>query len=211
MPKALCWLVSALAVVTLACGGGRITIPPLETKPTPTVPASYVSFTDPVGLFSISYPREWKVEFSSLNIPRKDATNIVETILASKRSGSYLGGAVILFATLPSSGRDYSASINIHASSASKEPLDKQMEDELNQIAKFQDRRIHKVAKIPIDGRESIFRDVEEGFPNLRYIEVDVPDSNILWTLYCYIWSPPFKENTLKTCESVLRTFRILQ
>ncbi len=204
-------LLIALMAATMALGcGGRITIPDLEKRPTPTVSPSYVTFTDPVGLFSISHPPDWEVIWEFIGVQQSTPEERLNDVLEAKRIGSILFEQTG-FQVVGSPDGHYTLVQVVASPWEQKHDPEVDFINQLRQLQKSEGDRIHGVSKILVDGREAILADLEEegASTSVRYLKLRVPDGGVLWTLFC--WIHLRKGNNVETCESILRSFRILQ
>ena len=75
-----------IAGIILACVIAIIVIvviatrPPARVEPEPAIPTHFATYTDELGLFSISYPPEWELDLESMGEIRQFSQDIISSI-----------------------------------------------------------------------------------------------------------------------------------
>jgi hypothetical protein len=93
-------IVVALMVGVSGCSQNQISSTPTPTEP--AIPANYVTYTDELGLFSVSYPPDWDIDLSLLADMAQAAKDYVESI----DSNLPIEKVSYLFSLVKSSGKD---------------------------------------------------------------------------------------------------------
>ena len=107
-------IVLVIGVILLsACTVPTAPLPPAEEKPSPetevSIPSYFTTYTDEVGLFSISYPRDWELALSLIEGLEEYVREII-TSIESDAPVEQVG--VIFFVGLPTS-TGYMPNVNI--------------------------------------------------------------------------------------------------
>ena len=188
-----------------ACGGDQET-PTFEPLPTPTTPPDFVVYTDESRVFSISYPRDWVIGLPAL----PGLKNRIE----SQRPGS----EIVFTAVLPSPIR-FSPNIQVRFADMGSEMSLVEYYEFTTQDTKesFSSFLVNSESRVQAGNREAYLSDAEfnasDAFPELtgklRDISLQLIDGRIGWAVIWGGLSPSSEE--LRTCESVVRSFRLLE
>ena len=206
-----------VALVTLAVGcGGRPTSPTPVPLPTPTTPPGFVTFTDELNVFSISYPSAWQLDLSSMSELDAFARNLVESATGGPRAGLRL---IFSAGVDAQEGSIPNVVVNVETLPVGL-TLDEYFEGGQrfmrSTIAAY---RVHKQAKVLLGRTEAIVYDVEfdpssfmvAGSPSKgRAISLVAVDRAIGWTVTCTV-KVPTRDDDLQTCDAVARSFRVLR
>ena len=69
-----------IAACVLAIVVVMATRPPTAIEPEPAIPAHYTTYTDELGLFSISYPPEWELDLESMEEVKQFSQDLIDSI-----------------------------------------------------------------------------------------------------------------------------------
>jgi predicted nucleic acid-binding Zn ribbon protein len=67
-------IIASIVIVVL------VTHPPTSKEPEPLIPAHFTTYTDELGLFSISYPPEWELDLESMEEIEQFSQEIISSI-----------------------------------------------------------------------------------------------------------------------------------
>lgn len=67
-------IIAVIVIVVVA------TRPPATVEPEPAIPAHFTTYTDEIGLFSISYPPEWELDFETIEETEQLIKDIIRSI-----------------------------------------------------------------------------------------------------------------------------------
>jgi len=205
--KRILLLILVIGVLLLgACGA------PLAPVSEPEIPAHYTTYTDEAGLFSISYPPEWKTALSLI----PDAEAAVQDIIASIDSDLPVENASVIFwAGLTIEGR-FLPNVNIVVEPV---PSGISTHDQFVEVSITTAQQIledyHEFSRVKttVDGREATIIDFEVIFPQLgegHCLQMFVLVGNTGWTVTC---TPPSGEFSQweEDFQTIVRSLRILQ
>ncbi len=215
-------LIVAVVITTMACGRDEtpatVQAPPtFEPLPIPTIPADFVAFTDESKRFSISYPSHWELALSLT----EELDEFVAELLESLESDVPLPeGSGVFFAGVPTQeGYDPNIVIVVEAL-----PYDVGVAEYFEAVNKAErefltDYKLHTKAVVLLGDKEGIMTDAEYYYspsldprvtPKWRSFDLNTVDGLIGWGVGCGMTLPASPQD-LETCESVVRSFRLLQ
>ena len=200
-------ILAILPVMACTSSGSKPTFQPI---PTPTTPPGFVKYSDELSSFSIEYPREWQLVTSQMTFIEGQVKDFVE----GKGDYSLDSVASVFFAG--DADRRYTVGINVE-SLQSNMTLDEFAEgaaafaEEL-----FPSFQVHRISKVQVGGKPAVL--VEATFeasdfdPSLSGSVQQTLLTFLLgkaaWTVAC---GYPGDPGSAQTCESVVRTIRILE
>lgn len=188
-----------------ACG---VQAPVSETE----IPAHYTTYTDEVGLFSISYPPDWEPALSQL----PDVEAAVKDVITSIESDLPVENVRFIFlAGLPIEA-GYAPNVNIVVESMPGVLWihDKVVEAEITGIKKmFQDYLEFSRVKTTVDGREATIVEWEATIPQVgknHALQMFILVGKTAWVVSC---SPPLGEFSRwkEDFQAIVRSLRILK
>ena len=198
-------IVAVIVIVVIA------TYPPTSIEPEPAIPAHYVTYTDALGLFSISYPPEWELNLESMD----DIENFAEEMISSITSDIPVGETHFLFmAGLPITG-GYMPNANIVV-----EPLAAAISTHDDMVAAaiqslklvLPDYHEYSRVKTTVDGRTATIIECEviiPGFGTLHYMFMCCLVNRTIWTVTCTALPDEYSEWE-DDFNAVVRSLRIL-
>ena len=208
-------LLLALVVTTTVCGGEEAP-PSFQPLPTPTVPPSFVTFTDESSLFSIAYPPEWELALSML----PDLEEITKDIMLGKQSNFPVGNLSMLFMAGWPIEQGLGPDVNIIAESLPREMSVNEYHEANLEASKeaLTGFKPYSQFTAVVGDRESVITDSEFDLSSLergavgrmRSVQLTTTDGKVGWVVTCSIVATPSTED-LQTCGAVIRTFRLLQ
>ena len=191
LPKLLVIVSLCIISLSLAMGCSK-SLSTTKTTTTTTqtfqIPSNYTTYTDEIGLFSISYPPDWESALSSI----PDAVKAIQDIVKAENSNIKLENAkAIFFAGKQTSPNIYAPNVNVVVEPSQGLTLDQYIESAVK-LAKNLVPDYHEVSRITttVDGRKAIIIEVDGTFPQLgklhclqQYILVGNNVSYLLTTL----------------------------
>lgn len=208
--------------------------PKLATQPSPTVqpaiagrPVStarpaleakkdgFVSFTDAKKLFTVSHPADWELAHSVM----VDVDEIVGRVNENGDSdvqGSPIG--VVFFAGVPAQ-QGYNPNVSIVVESLPTDLAVTEYFESTQEFARgmFTGYTLRSQRSVQVTGREAIMTDLEFDIPSSapgsrkwRSIQTLTVDGGRGWAISCGFAAPVSAEE-LQTCDSVVRSFELLQ
>jgi hypothetical protein len=198
-------LIIAVAAATAGCGKSV----PFTELP---IPDYYSTYTDQVGLFSISYPPDWEPALSLV----PDMEKSIKDILTAVKSDSNVDSARIVFISGKQYGSGYAPNVNIVVQSFPGVVLnhDAVFEASIRGLRQIMpDYREVSRVKTTVGGRQATIFEIEGTYPQLGRIHtlsMMVLVGKTSWLVTC---SPPSGEYDAweDDFQSVLRSLRILQ
>ena len=199
-------IVAIIVVVIVA------TRPPTPTEPEPAIPTHYVTYTDTLGLFSISYPPEWKLDLESID----DIEDFSQEIISSITSDVPVQEAHVLFmAGLPITG-GYIPNANIVV-----EPLDASVLTHNDMVragietleSVLSDYHEYSRVRTTVDGRTATIIECRVNIPGLgtlRYMFMFCAVNRTGWVATCTSLPDEYSEWE-DDFDAVVRSLRILQ
>ncbi len=209
-------LIIVAALATFACGG-KPSPPTLEPLPTPTTPPGFVTFTDELKGFAILYPPEWDVIRSTMGNPNEAERELMQSLDADLPVEQITTG---FFAGMPA-GEGYSPSANVTIERLPSEVSSIEYGEAGREMAAglLEGYKVRSESSILIGDTEAHMLDSEVPFSSfgleggggvLRNLQVMVTEGRVGWTVGCHMEAPASDED-LRTCEAVVRSFRLLR
>ena len=206
-----------LAAIIIACTIAIIVIvviatrPPTPEEPEPAIPAHYTTYTDELGLSSISYPPEWELGLEYL----ENLERFVEDIIDSITSDIPLEEASFLFiAGLPTE-TGYMPSVNIVV-----EPLPEMWtHDEMVTAgiegvkAVMPDYHEFSRVKTTVGNRTATiieFQGTLAGFGTFREVQMYLIASKTFWVVTCTALADEYSKWE-DDFDAIVRSLRILR
>lgn len=190
------------------------THPPSRVEPQPAIPAHFITYTDELGLFSISYPSEWELALSQI----EDLTQDVEEYLKGIGSeGSLQESKVVFWAGVPY-GAGHNPNVNVMVTPPGEGNW--KLEDLVEavvQLGYIKDaEEYHEFSRIStvVDGREAIILDCEARYPfftaELRALTMYLRDNRVVWVVACSVLSPKDFTDFEADFDAIVRSLRVL-
>lgn len=207
MDRGSFWVLSLLALVTVACAGlGEPTFDPI---PTPTTPPDLVKYSDELNSFSIEYPPDWQLALSLMNGIEQELKDFIQGELDV--SAESIG--VIFMAG--NTNFDHNTSIvveSLPSNMSVDEYFDASLETGEELLPSLE---IHRISKVDVGGTLAILTestyessDLNPGFTGLLAQTVlTFVKGKVAWNVTCEY---PAKDDYAERCESIVRTVRIL-
>ena len=204
MSSTLSVLVVALAVAATGCAQKEA---PVELE----IPAHFITYTDEVGLFSISYPPEWELipETGTLEQTVKEFMQNLERDLPLERV------SLIFVAGVPcGEGHDPNVCIYVELLPGGAGTLDEVVDAAIQESKSFlQDYREFSRVRITVNGKQAIVEDSEAYVPNLgknRWLTMHILAGRVYWNISCCTTPQKFGgyEDDFHTIVRSLRIFR---
>ncbi len=177
----------------------------------PAIPAHFTTYTDEMGLFSISYPPDWEPALfliEGLEQFTKEIIESVETGLPLERVST------IFFAGVPT--EMYSPNVNIICESlpGTGWTHDKAVEAEIEGIKLVvQDYHEYSQVKTTVSGREATIVDLEVTYPVLgrfRALAMIILTDEVVWIVTCKASGGEFSKWE-DDFYAIVRSLRILK
>ncbi len=200
----------AAVLVVAGCGSTR--------GPEPTTPPEFLTFTDELGLFSISYPFDWRRSIGtpsqSITLPPQE--DVVRSFIegTSPRLTSTLAFLVVSSPRGPH--------INVSLTDSGATSLSELARERRTLAEEFTERTGQQWEVLGsrttlVDGRNALTVDLEIdrlGANHQRWRELVIPSETIqdaTWGITCTVDAEagPFEPH-LATCDQVMRSFRVL-
>jgi hypothetical protein len=217
MKRILIPILVILVLLLGACGAQPTTPEAGPTPSEPEIPADYITYTDEVGLFSISYPPEWEPALSQL--PEREAA--MKNLVNSINSDVPIENASCLFlAGIPINGT-YSPNVVIMVEPMPTEisTHEQMVEAEINGVKQIvlDYHELHRVKTI-VDGREATIIEMDLTYPQIGqvyYVAMLTLIGRNVWGVGCtvYITDSFVTESSQweKDFQAIVRSFRILK
>jgi len=203
-----CILSVVVVALTIALPGCAQKEVPVE----PEIPAHYTTYTDEVGLFSISYPPDWEPALSLIEGLEEAVKDIVTSI---ESDAPVEKASAIFFAGLPSE-TGYMPNVNIGVESLSGIVWthDNMVEAEIRGLKKFiQDYHELSRVKTTVDGREATIVEYEGTFPQLgkaHWLQTFILVGKSAWIVTCAALPGKFSKWE-DDFHAIVRSLRILK
>lgn len=185
--------------------------PTLE-EPEPAIPTHFTTYTDELGLFSISYPPEWEPDLGVI----EETEQAIEDIISSIASDLPVGEASLLFmAGLPTIiGHNPNVNIVVEPLSGIMLTHDEVVTAEIEGLkAVISDYHEFSRVKTTIDNRTATIIELQgtiAGFGTYRYVQMVFIVSKTVWVVTCTAlpdeyskWEDDF--------DAIVRSLRILK
>lgn len=201
-------LMLALAVLA-GCGGGEVEQSP---TPAPTVPLHFTTYTDDLGLFSISYPSDWEPALSVLG----ELHEIVSDLIESLESGIPIEDFEYVFlAGLPGeSGWNPNVVIVVEPLPAGAASIDSVVEAEVRGMkAVAEEYHEFSRTRANVAGREAAIIDMQAMWPEVgetRALQMYVVHGGNVWSVTCATEPEAFGSYE-DTFHDIVFSFRILR
>ncbi len=209
----------AAALIVAGCGSTR--------GPEPTTPPEFLTFTDELGLFSLSYPPEWRLwynrPFGSGGLARvqperlEDPTKVAAFLNNEDR---VVNGTIVFFLALPRNAPTVTVRLQ-HSRTPTRSGLAREQRalgEELTETA-LSRWEVLDTQSVTVGDQEALMVDVEinrlsTGPRHQRWRRLFIPSETIedaQWEIDCTTTEEqgPF-EASLALCDQVLRSFRVL-
>ena len=192
-----------------ACAPTRISEPP--------IPAHFTTYTDELGLFSISYPPDWELALSEIEGLTQAAEGYSKAIGSE---GSLKGGsrAVFLAGVPYGTGYNPNVSVIILPSGEGNWKLEDLVEAAVQRGYMKDAEEYHEFSrtKTVVDGREAIILDCEAKYPvigsgHLLIMYVRDNDNNLVWGVTCGVLSSKDFSDFETDFHAIVRSLRILK
>ena len=231
LPAVALALAIALGTVAVACGGGDAPstteptlaaqlVPTARPSPTPRPTAAtrdrgFVSFTDEMKLFTVSHPPGWQLA-RAVMVGVDQITSRNTESGASDAQRPPIG--VVFFAGVPTP-QGYAPNVSIVVESLpSGLAVDEYFEATQEfAIGLFTGYKVRSRTGVLVAGREAIMAELEYDFPSSASgsgkwssIQTVMVDGTRGWAISCGVAAPASAED-LQTCNTVVRSFRLLQ
>ncbi len=180
----------------------------------PAIPAHFTTYTDETGLFSISYPPDWELAPSKVEVLTQDVEDYLKDI---RSEGSLAGGKVVFFAGIPyETGHNPNVSVFVTPSGEGKWKLEDLVEAVVQRGYMEDAEEYHEFSrtKIVVDGREAIILDCEAKYPllgELHVLQIYVRDNKVVWGVTSGVLSPKDFSDFETDFHAIVRSLRILK
>ena len=203
-------IVLIMVVLAIVACGGSGSKPTFQPIPTPTTPPGFISYSDELSTFSIKYPTDWQLNLSQMT----EIEEGMKEFIQGKVEFSTESIGIVFMAY--ESNFDYGVNITVESL-----PFEMSTDEYYEASAKlineaFPSNEVHRVAKMDVGGRiaildESTF-EASEISPELTGIlgqtQLTFVQGKTAWVVTC---DYPAEVDFANTCESVVRTIRVLE
>ena len=189
-----------------------VTHKPISMEPEPAIPAHYVTYTDALGLFSISYPPEWELDLESMD----DIENFAQEMISSITSDIPVEEAHFVFmAGLPVTGGYIpNVTILVEPLSATIWTHDDMVRAGIQSLKLvFPDYREYSRVKTTVDGRTATIIECQvnlAGIGTLHYMFMFCIVNRTIWTVTCTALPDEYSEWE-NDFNAAVRSLRILK
>jgi predicted nucleic acid-binding Zn ribbon protein len=188
---------------------------PIGVEPEPAIPAHYTTYTDELGLFSISYPPDWELALSQIEGLTQDVEDYLEGIGSE---GSLVESTVVFFAGVPyGMGHNPNTSVMVTPAGEGNWRLEDLVESVVQHGYMKDAEEYHEFSRIKtvVDGREAIILDCEATYPffatEIHVLMMCLRDNNIVWVVNCGVLSPKDFSAFETDLHAIVRSLRILK
>ena len=189
-----------------ACAPAEVSEPP--------IPAHFATYTDELGLFSISYPPDWELALSKIEGLTQDVEDYMKGIGSE---GSLAGGKVVFFAGVPyQTGHNPNVSVMATPSGEGNWKLEDLVEAVVQRGYMKDAEEYHEFSRIKtvVDGREAIILDCGAKYPlfaaELRALTIYLRDNKVVWVVSCSVLSPKDFSDFETDLHAIVKSLRIL-
>jgi predicted nucleic acid-binding Zn ribbon protein len=196
-------IIAIIVIVVIA------THPPTSIEPEPAIPAHFTTYTDELGLFSISYPPEWELDLESM----EEIEQFSQEIISSITSDIPVEEAHFLFmAGLPMEGTNVNITV---------EPLPATISTHDEMVAAaiaslkvvVSDYHEFSRVKTTVDNRTATIIECEAtlaGLGTFHYVFMCCIVSKTIWMVTCTT-SPDDYNEWEDDFDAIVRSLRILK
>ena len=193
-----------------------VTRPPTSIEPEPAIPAHFATYTDELGLFSISYPPDWELALSSIEGVTQDVEDYLEDI---ESEGSLEGGIVVFFAGVPYETA-YNPNVHVLAIPTTGEghwSLADLVEVAVQQgyMKDAEEYREFSRTTTVVDAKEAIILDCKVRYSfattELHGLQMFLRDDKVAWVVTCGVLSPKEFDAFETDLHAIVRSLRILK
>ena len=201
-------IIAIIVIVVIA------TRPPTSAVPEPAIPAHFTTYTDELGLFSISYPSEWELALSKIEGVTQDLNDYWK---GTKPERTVEESSVVFFAGVPyKTGYNPNVSIVVIPSDEGSWKLEDLVEAVVQQglMKDGQEYREFSRYKSIVDGREAILLEYEVTYPalgNWHALEMYMRDGRMLIKVACSVLPPKNFSEYKADLYAIVRSLRILK
>jgi len=207
-------LVLALGTTSFACSTEPAAVlPPSQQSMAsdPEIPANYITYTDDLKLFSISYPSDWEPALSNIEDMEKEAKEAINDM----QSGLPLESASVIFyaGQLVEAGYyDPNVTIVVEPIPEGFRTIDQVAESGIASVKMIaQDYREFSRVKTVINGREATIVDYEgtfSGGPKRHSLAMITLAGKAIWWVSCQTIEDDFT-SLEKDFQAIVRSLRI--
>jgi predicted nucleic acid-binding Zn ribbon protein len=201
-------LIAIIVTVVIA------TQPPTPQELEPAIPAHFTTYTNELGLFSISYPSEWELALSKIEGVTQDLNDYWKGI---KPERTVEESSVVFFAGVPyKTGYNPNVFIVVIPSDEGSWKLEDLVEAVVQQglMKDGQEYREFSRYKSIVDGKEAILLEYEVTYPalgNWRALEMYMRDGRMLIKVACSVLPPKNFSEYEADLYAIVRSLRILK
>lgn len=181
----------------------------------PAIPVHFATYTNELGLFSISYPPEWELAPSKIESLTQDTEDYMKGIGSE---GSLAAAKVVFLAGVPyESGHNPNVSVVVTPVGEGRWKLEDLVEAVVQRGYMKDAEEYHEFSrtKIVVDGREAIILDCEAKYPlvadEFRVLTMYLRDSELMWAVTCGVLSPKSFSDFESDLHAIVRSLRILK
>jgi len=204
-------LILAILVIGVVLLGACVSTSTSESA----IPAHFTTYTDELGLFSISYPPKWELALSKIEGLTQDVEDYLKGI---KSEGSLAGGKVVFFAGVPyETGHNPNVSVVVTPSVEGKWKLEDLVEAVVQRgyMEDAEEYNESSRSKIVVDGKEAIILDCEAKYPiftaELHVLTMYLRGDKLMWVVTCSVLSPKDFSDFETDLHAIVRSLRILK
>ena len=180
----------------------------------PPIPAHYTTYTDEAGLFSISYPPGWELDFSVIEGITEDLEAYLKDI---KSKGSLTEAKLVFFAGVPwEKGHNPNVKVIVGPSGERKYNLEDLVEIAVEQGYKKDTEEYQEFSrtKTVVDGREAIILDFDAKYPLMDRssgLIMFIRDDTHFWAITCGTMPPKDFSDFESDFHAIVKSLRILK
>ena len=182
----------------------------------PPIPAHFTTYTDELGLFSISYPPEWELALSKIEGLTQDVEDYMRDIGSE---GSLAGGKVVFLAGVPyETGHNPNVSVLVTPCGEGRWKLEDFVEAVVQRGYMKDAEEYYEFSrtKTVVDGREAIILDCEAKYPlvvppELRVLTMYLRDNKLMWGVACGVMPPKDFGDFETDFHAIVRSLRVLK
>ena len=181
-------------------------------SPEPVIPAPFVTYTDELGLFSISYPPKWELAISLI----ENYEQAMKELITSIESDAPVENVSVIFIAGIPKGIGYLPSVNIIVESlpGNKGTLEEVVEEEVRAVKDmFEGYREFSRVKARAGGKDVVILDNEMVIPSLvktRNLQMFALTGKVVWIVTCKA-SPEEFADYEEDFHAIVRSLRILK
>jgi len=202
----------AACIVAIIVTVAIVTHPPTSMEPEPAIPVHFTTYTDELGLFSISYPPEWELHLEVIEEREQGVRDIIESMSSDTLPQDF---RCLFIAGMPAGmGRNPNVNIGVQPFSGIAGPLDEGVNAAVEAI-KLLASDYYEFSRVQtiIDDRAAAvieYQATVPGLPTMHYKQMMCTVKKTVWVVTC--GTSPQKYSTWEDdFDAIVRSLRILK